>query len=484
MTRNPPLTIAGETITGVEAGLREWIDLKVPGIVWIRYVSDRSRDLVLEQLLSASPITRIEFNPPDPTQSADWLEDQLTRIAAQDSLPVVAVIFAPLLELGDAGLAAAFRSLNLRREAVARSRMIQLWWAPASLAPKAEAEALDLASWFQIKLNLSEIAAAAQPRIPLETHEPWRLYLSPEALKRAEDAVSRQRKLAELDPQSYSPQLAAALNNLGVIYASTQRTKEAEAAYKESLLIRRRLAEITPDAYLPDLATTLNNVGNLYRDTQRMKESETAFAEALSIGRRLAEMNPQAQLPGLARTLNNLGVLYTDTQRMKRAETAFAEALSIRRLAEMNLGSYLPAVATTLNNLGNLYTDTQRMKEAESAYSESLSIRRRLAETNPDAYLPDVASTLNNLAVLYSDTQRMIEADQACEEAQRILEPLWQRNPEVHGDRMAQIFLVRADLCGPTRNDVACEYARRALGAAYAADLKKDAQELMDRFCG
>lgn len=81
-----------------------------------------------------------------------------------------------------------------------------------------------------------------------------------------------------------------------------------------------------PEAYLPDVAMTLNNLANLYKETQRLREAEESYRESLSTYRKLAELNPEAYLPDVARTLNNLGSLYRDTQRHQSAKTACEEA--------------------------------------------------------------------------------------------------------------------------------------------------------------
>ena len=101
---------------------------------------------------------------------------------------------------------------------------------------------------------------------------------------------------------------------------------EAGQAYGEALAIRRRLAEVNPGAYMPDVAATLNNLANMYKDTQRMKEAEEAYGEALAAYRKLAEANPDAYMPNVAITLSNLAVLYSDTQRIGEAETTASEA--------------------------------------------------------------------------------------------------------------------------------------------------------------
>ena len=53
--------------------------------------------------------------------------------------------------------------------------------------------------------------------------------------------------------------------------------KQAEAAYQEALQIRRELAKTNPATYQEDVASTLNNLGLLYSTTQRLKVAEAAY---------------------------------------------------------------------------------------------------------------------------------------------------------------------------------------------------------------
>src|SRR5271166_5678423 len=158
MIDSPPSVDVQHSISEIAARIREWISLETPGIVWIRYVSDVSRERVMQRLSFGTLIEQIEFNPPEPRRAAEWLENELGKFAKDDSLTTVAVVFSRILEGGREGLAAAFQSLNMRREPIARLPLIQLWWIPVSDATTAELEALDLASWFQIRMSLTEIA--------------------------------------------------------------------------------------------------------------------------------------------------------------------------------------------------------------------------------------------------------------------------------------------------------------------------------------
>ena len=93
--------------------------------------------------------------------------------------------------------------------------------------------------------------------------------------------------------------------------------------------LRRELAQKNPETYRPDVAVTLNNLGDLDRDQGRMEEARKEYAEALQIYRELAQKNPETYRPYVATTLNNLGVLDRDQDRMEEARKEYAEALQI-----------------------------------------------------------------------------------------------------------------------------------------------------------
>ncbi len=96
-------------------------------------------------------------------------------------------------------------------------------------------------------------------------------------------ALQLYRDRAARDPGAYRPDVAATLNNLGILYSDTGRLADAEKAYTEALTINRELAGRDPGAYRPNVAGTLNNLGILYRDTGRLADAEKAYTEALAI---------------------------------------------------------------------------------------------------------------------------------------------------------------------------------------------------------
>jgi tetratricopeptide (TPR) repeat protein len=268
----------------------------------------------------------------------------------------------------------------------------------------------------------------------------------------------------------------------GVTYAQLARKQNR---HKEAITVHETL-RLRPESPR-SAAATLNSLANLYRDTQRMAEAESAYDEALLMFRQLAKEDPKAYLPDMARILNNLANLYGGTQRMAEAELAYDEALLMfHPLAKENPKAYLPDVANTLNNLATLYGGTQRMGEAELAYDEALSIYRQLTEKNPEAYLSYVAMAVNNLANLYFYTNRNDEAQRMCRDAESILRPLWNANPTVHGDLMARILCILADVLVEREgsSEEACRLACEALRIAYDPKLQTVIQKLIARSCG
>ena len=240
-----------------------------------------------------------------------------------------------------------------------------------------------------------------------------------------EEALQVLRELVEKDSETYKPDLAGTLNNLGNLLSDTNELKQAKAYHEEAMQIRRELAKMNPEAYRPYLADTLNNLGRLLSDTNELKQAKAYYEEARLIYKELAEMNPEAYKPDLAMILNNLGNLLYRTNKLKQAGAYLEEAMQIRReLAEMNPEAYRPDLANTLNNLGELLFKTNELKRAKAYYEEARLIWRESAEKNPEAYKPNLANTLNNLTILYLQLGKKEEAEWAYQEAYTIYQGL------------------------------------------------------------
>ncbi len=100
-----------------------------------------------------------------------------------------------------------------------------------------------------------------------------------EAVAPTEEAVTYDRALAEENP-AYLPNLAAALNNLGICYSEVERPGEAVAPTEEAVAYYRALAE--NPAYLPDLATALNNLSEYLEVSNGRDAADVMWRDALA----------------------------------------------------------------------------------------------------------------------------------------------------------------------------------------------------------
>ena len=447
-----------ESIVGVAARIEAWIGLGAAGIVWIRHASDVSRDLLLSQLSSKRSIQRIGFRPPKPNQAANWLEGELSKAVAADSLPVVAVLFPPSI-VGTPGngdsptdLAWEFRSLNLRRELLARMPLIQLWCVPLSVARTAELEAPDLASWFQLKFTLAEVVETPSSLADqFITPRPERESQTVEELS---EAVQRQRRLVQSGGETHLRQLGAALGNLGVKLADEGREEEALERAEEAVGIFRQLEQTLPGAFLMDLAISLNNLALWLNAVGRLEEALKQAEEAVRIYRQLAQSGLYAFLPNLAGSLGNLANVLRNMGRTQEALERTEQAARIyQQLAQARPDAFQPDLAGSLINLAIGLRFVGRREEALERVEEAVRIYRQLAEARPDAFLPDFARSLavaGNI-ILESAGSQAKDGDyqvsgavrgamERLAEAIRILTPFFTRLPQAHGPLMQTLL--------------------------------------------
>ncbi|MDG4834798.1 tetratricopeptide repeat protein [Solwaraspora sp. WMMD1047] len=287
-----------------------------------------------------------------------------------------------------------------------------------------------------------------------------------QALAPAEESTGIYRRLAKVNPDAHLPNLAASLHNLGMILSVLGRREQALAPAEEAVTIRRRLAEANPDAHLPNLATSLNNLGNRLSELGRREQALAPAEEATGIYRRLTKVNPDAHLPNLATSLNNLGMILSELGRREQALAPAEESTGIyRRLAKVSPDAYLPGLAMSLNNLGNCLSGLGRREQALAPAEEAVTIRRRLAEANPDAYLPDLAMSLNNLGNRLSELGRREQALAPAEEATGIYRRLAKVNPDAHlPDLAMSLHNLGNCLSGLGRREQALAPAEEATG--------------------
>ncbi len=281
---------------------------------------------------------------------------------------------------------------------------------------------------------LADPAAVAEARAARSAAQPGPASVDPTLL----EEIATLRSQAEADPAAHRPDLASALNDLGVQLSDLGRREEALAPAQEAVDLRRALANVNPAAHRPDLAMALSNLGVLLGDLGRREEALAPAQEAVDHYRALAETNPAAYVPGLATALNNLSSLLGDLGRREEALVPTEEAVDLRRpLAEANPAAHQPALAMALNNLGAQLGDLGRREEALAPAQEAVDHYRALAEADPAAHQPNLAAALDNLGIRLGDLGRREEALAPAQEAVDHYRALAEADPAAHQPDLA-----------------------------------------------
>ncbi|MGA8169501.1 MAG: tetratricopeptide repeat protein, partial [Methylocystis sp.] len=96
-------------------------------------------------------------------------------------------------------------------------------------------------------------------------------------------ALSDYRKLAETDPEAFTPYLVASLNNLANTLSKLGRHEEALTAAQEASAFYRDLARVRPEAFTPDTATSLNNLAGLLESQGDYAGARPLYERSLAI---------------------------------------------------------------------------------------------------------------------------------------------------------------------------------------------------------
>jgi tetratricopeptide (TPR) repeat protein len=301
------------------------------------------------------------------------------------------------------------------------------------------------------------------------------------------EALEIRKKLAATQPAIYRPLVALSLQSIGSLMNERGSFMQAWAAFGESLGIVRELVAQDRDTYLPLLAQALSNVAVAHNNLEHSEDAAETALEALRIRQELARKNPEAYGPEVAMSLTNIGLLYSRMGRLEEAENAYKEAIAtFRKLAETQPDVYLPYLGNPLNNLAMLCSQDGRTEEAESTALEVVELRRKLWAKNPETIALDLAKSLANLAVLYRSTNRPERAAETAAEAESVLEPLWKAEPLIHGDMLAQLYILSATVApdGPDEARIFCTAIRKAFEAARDPQLKHKCEQTLVTNCG
>jgi len=232
------------------------------------------------------------------------------------------------------------------------------------------------------------------------------------------------------------------VNNLGLLYASQGKLKDAE-----EMLIRalRGREEVLGARHMSTLST-VNDLGNLYRDQGKIEEAEEMYLRAL----RGREEAWGAKHTSTLNTVNNLAILYADQGKMKEAEEMYLRALRGREEA---WGAKHTSTLDTVNNLAVLYANQGKIKEAEEMYLRAL----RGYEEAWGAKHTSTLDTMYNLGNLYRDQGEVVKAKDMYQRAAEGYE-------DVEVDREAHILYIREQLSLLVATDGEAERSCQPIG--------------------
>lgn len=159
------------------------------------------------------------------------------------------------------------------------------------------------------------------------------------------------------------PQLAANLNNIGMLYYYNKQPELSRRQYEEALAIFRQLNDET------GVALTYGKIGHLYEKQQRY---DSAF---LYQRRALATSLSANDKPGMSKIYENIGSIYEDLARYDSASFYFNKALDL----SIQGGEKLNRIEI-LNNLGDVYRKTGQYPEALFQTRRALLLALELRE--------------------------------------------------------------------------------------------------------
>ncbi len=182
-----------------------------------------------------------------------------------------------------------------------------------------------------------------------------------------------------------TPELATALNSLGMAYFTKQDYAEAEKHVLQGLEMRRKL--LGPDH--PDVAISLNNLGGIAQGAGRMEDAERYLTEALELRRRVLGDDAAVTIG----SVENLANLHQDKGELVEAERLYRKVLASY---ERTLGTRDVQISETKSNLATLVAQKGDLDGAISLLQEALEIRREISGNEH----PLTALCLSNLAAV------------------------------------------------------------------------------------
>lgn len=257
---------------------------------------------------------------------------------------------------------------RLAEAAVAEGKQLESRGNAESLRGALERYEKALALWRSLNDRPGEAAALG--------HIGTAHYLLDEKQK-ALDAFQRQLQLWRAETDRLK-EVAEAIHNIGVIYASMGMAQKAIEFYQEALPLRRAAGDRL------GLTSTLDNLGLAYLYAGEMQKASDYSHQALALFR---ELNDRT---GMANTLNNIGGINFTLGDYRKALEYFGQALELRRALGQRRDESI-----ALNNIGRVHDLLGEAQKALDYHRQALEIRRALGNRLMEG------TSLNNIGLVY-----------------------------------------------------------------------------------
>lgn len=216
------------------------------------------------------------------------------------------------------------------------------------------------------------------------------LYSSNKKLSQAEENGMVALQIRQSIFGNESEEVAASLNDLGLVYGQTDSDKGLEH-YEKALAIYEKL--YAQDH--PKIAVASTNIGIMYFDLKLYGDAIINFENAQTIWKKTY---PDGH-PNEALALLNLGRTYGMMKNTKAALEYYEKALAIFR---KNYGDKHPDIAIVYNQTGSIKLDENKYEEALSDFQKALCANSPTFNEPSILKNPSIKSFYNGKLLLYS----------------------------------------------------------------------------------
>lgn len=177
------------------------------------------------------------------------------------------------------------------------------------------------------------------------------------------------RDIRQLRAQQAPLDLAGTLHNLGLLHARAGHLDQAEALFRQTLVLKRATLGEKHPAVLNTLQALATNLAQQHRSDEALVLLESLVAQRRALHGPLSNK--------VAVTMNELASVLQDAGRSDEAIAMYRQALAVD---EQVSGHVATDTAVHLNNLATALED-RGDPAAEASYRESLAIRQALLRT-------------------------------------------------------------------------------------------------------